>query len=58
VRPEERTARVKGWRMDCMLAIWLRRHTGARRRGVVGGRGVVGISRGDLFRGCEVAARK
>jgi hypothetical protein len=28
VRPEERTARVKGWRMDCMLAVELRRHLG------------------------------
>ena len=26
--PAERTARVKGWRMDCIVAIWLRQHPG------------------------------
>ena len=48
VRPEERTARVKGWRMDCMVAIWLQQHLDAAERSGVRGRGgggcFVGIS--------------
>jgi hypothetical protein len=44
VRPEERTARVKGWRMDCMLAIWLRQHLGASERSGVREGGVEGVS--------------
>jgi len=49
VRPEERTARVKGWRMDCMVAIWLQQHRGAAERSGVRGRG------GGCFEGisCE-----
>ena len=49
VRPEERTARVKGWRMDCMMAIWLRQHLGAAERSGVRGRG----GGGGVYISCE-----
>lgn len=50
VRPAERTARVKGWRMDCILAIRLRQHTGGGGEEWCEGEGW-GVLRGYLFRG-------
>jgi hypothetical protein len=57
VRPEERTARVKGWRMDCMVAIWLQQHLGAAERSRCEREGWW-WRRVYLLRVCEVAARK